>query len=86
MRRTRTVILRSHTIYNELGLEEGFHEGGKARSAWRAAALLRATGRDVEAAEYEAEAEKTRIRRGGDPAKVDRTEDDFNVLLNYMDT
>ncbi len=73
-------------MYDKLGLLESFGEGGKARSAWRVAAVLKAQGKDIEAAEYEAEAEKTRLQRGGDPAKVDRTEDDFHVLLNYMDS
>lgn len=73
-------------MYAELGVMESFREGGKARSAWRMAAILRAQGKDDEAFEHAAEAEEIRVRRGGDPAKVLRTEDDFNALLNYMDS
>ena len=79
-------MLQSYKMYNELGLVESFGECGKARSAWRMATILRAQGKNDEAIKYAAEAEETRVRRGGDSSIFGHSEDDFNVLLNYMDS
>ena len=73
-------------MYDELRLLESFGECGKARSAWRISVVLRAQGKDTDAERYKAEAEEIRLRRGGSLPKDEYTEDDFNELLNYMDS
>jgi hypothetical protein len=83
---TSTVLRQSYKIYNELRLVESFGECGKARAAWRMAAVLRTQGKDEDADRYGAEAEEIRVRRGGGPAKDECDEADFNALLNYMDS
>jgi len=73
-------------MYGELGLIESFSQCGTARSAWRMSVILYSQQKEVDARRYRAEAEKTRLLRGGDPTKHECGEDDFNTLLNYMDT
>ncbi|CAH0023367.1 unnamed protein product [Clonostachys rhizophaga] len=80
------VLLQSYEMYDELGLAEAFLECGKARSAWRMASILRAHGEIEGASKYASEAEEARFRLSGNLTKEDASEDDFNALLNYMDT
>ncbi len=86
MRLGRAVLLQSYKMYGELGLVGDFGRCGKARSAWKISIVLQAQLKEEEARNYRAEAEEIRLLHGGDLTKSECDEDDFNVLLNYMDS
>lgn len=81
----RTLLHESKKMYGRLGLIGNFARGGEARSSWRVGQVLKDQGKIDEANKNDQDARDT-LRGLGKECPAELQEDNFNILLNYVDS